>query len=34
VIAVATLGASEDEQWALLEQTAGFVLDKAALLPD
>ncbi|WP_295432720.1 AAA family ATPase [uncultured Thiodictyon sp.] len=34
VIAVATLATSEDGQWALLEQTAGFVLDKAAPLPD
>lgn len=33
VIAVATLGRGADEQWALLSQTAGFVLNKATALP-
>ena len=34
VIAVATLGGTPEEQLALVEETAGFVLDKAAPLPD
>ena len=34
VIAVATLGGTPAEQLDLIEETAGFVLDKAAPLPD